>query len=64
MTKSRLNFVSINMEMEINSHDMEVVATFYFDKDITHDKIGTKKCNKFGRSGGDLIKEEEKALTG
>ena len=26
MTKSRLNFVSFDMEMEIDSQDMEVVA--------------------------------------
>ena len=63
VTKSRLNSVSFYVEMEMYSHDMEVVAPFSFDKDI-HDKIGTNKCNKFGRSGGDLIKEEEKALTG
>ena len=40
-----------------------MVAPFSFDKDI-HDKSGTNECNKIGRSGGDLIKEEEKALTG
>ena len=51
------------MEMEINSQDVEVVAPFFFDEDI-HDKSGTNECNKIGRSGGDLIKEEEKALTG
>ena len=49
--------------MDFKSHDMEVVAPFSFDKDI-HDKIGTNQCNKFGRSGGNLIKEEEKVLTG
>ena len=42
---------------------MEVVAPFSFDEE-THDKIGTNECNEFGKSGGDLIKEEEKALTG
>ena len=30
----------------------------------THDKIDTNECNKCCRSGGDLIKEEEKDLTG
>ena len=42
------------MEVDIDLHDMEVVAPFSVDRDI-HDKIGTNKCNKFGRSGGDLI---------
>ena len=51
------------MKMEINSQDMEVVAPFSFDEDI-QDKIWTKECNKIGRSRGNLIKEEEKALTG
>ena len=63
VTKSRLNFESFNMEMDINLHVMEVVAPFSFNKE-THDKIGTNKCNGFGRSGGDLLEEEEKALTG
>ena len=40
-----------------------MVAPFSFDEDI-HDKIGTNGCNKIGRNGGDLIKEEEKAVTG
>ena len=31
VTKSRLNFVSFDMEMEINLHDVEVVAPFSFD---------------------------------
>ena len=44
VTKSRLNFVSFDMEMEINLHDMEVVASFSFDGDI-HGKIGTNECN-------------------
>ena len=61
--KSRLNFESFDMEMDINLHVMEVVALFSFEKE-THDKIGTNECNEFGRSEGDLIKEEEKALTG
>ena len=47
-TKSRLSFVSFDMEMEINSRDVEVVAPFYFDEDIIHNKIGTKECNKCG----------------
>ena len=51
VTKSRLNFESFDMEMETNSHDMEVVAPFYFDEDIIHDKIGT---NTFPRRGGGL----------
>ena len=42
---------------------MKLVAPFSFDEDI-HDKIGTNECNKFGRSGGDIIKKKEKALTG
>ena len=42
---------------------MKVVAPFSFDKNI-HDKIGSNECDKFGRSGGDVIEEEEKALTG
>ena len=63
VTKSRLNFESVDMEMEINLQDMEVVAPFSFDEDI-HDKIVTNECNKIGRSRGDLIKEEEKALIG
>ena len=42
---------------------MEVVAPFSFDEDI-YDKIGINECNKFGGSGGYLIKEEETALTG
>ena len=41
---------------------MKVVAPFSFDKNI-HDKIGSNECDKFGRSGGDVIEEEEKALT-
>ena len=67
MTTSRLNFVSFEVEIKINLHDMEVVAPLFFDKNITkdiHDKIGTNKCNKFDRIGGDLIKKDEKALTG
>ena len=48
VTKSRLNFESFDMEMDINSHLMEVVAPFSFDKK-THDKIGT---NTFPRQGG------------
>ena len=63
VTKSRLNFESFDMEMDINSHVMEVVAPFSFNEE-THDKIGTNKCNEFGRSEGDLIKDEKKALTG
>ena len=63
VTKSRQNFELFDMEMVINSHVMEVVAPFSFDKE-THGKIATNKCNEFARSGGDLIKEEEKALTG
>ena len=43
VTKSRLNFVSFDMEMEINLQDMEVVAPFSFDEDIC-DKIGTNGC--------------------
>ena len=42
---------------------MEVVAPLSFDDDI-QDKIRTNKYNIVGRSGRDLIKEEEKALTG
>ena len=49
------------MEMVINLQDVEVVAPFSFNKDI-HDKIGTNECNNIGRSGRDIIKEEEKAL--
>ena len=63
VTKSRLNFESFDMEMDINLHVMEVVAPFSFGKE-THDKIGTNECNEFGRSEGDLIKEEKKTLTG
>ena len=54
VTESRLNFTWFGMEMEINPHDVEVVALFSFGEDI-HDNIGTNKCNKFCRSGGDLI---------
>ena len=42
---------------------MEVVSLVSFNENI-HDKIGTNECNKFGRSGGDIIKKKEKALTG
>ena len=35
----------------------------FSDKDI-HDKIGTNECNKFGKHGGDVSKEEEKASSG
>ena len=63
MTTSRLNFESFDMEMDIKSHDMEVVASFSFDGDI-HDKIGTNQCNKIDRSGRDRIKEEENSLKG
>ena len=63
VTKSRLNFESFDMEMEINSQDMEVVAPFFLNKDI-HDKIVTNECNKIGKSRGDLTKEEEKASIG
>ena len=41
VTKSRLNFESFDMEMDINVHVMEVVASFSFDEE-THDKIGRK----------------------
>ena len=61
VTKSRLNSVSFYVEMEMYSHDMEVVAPFSFDEDI-HNKIGTNECNKCGKSEGDLTKGEEKAL--
>ena len=57
VTKSRLNFESFDMEMDINSHVMKVVAPFSFDEE-TRDKIGTNKYNEFGRSRGDLIKEK------
>ena len=63
VTKSILNSVSFDTKMENNLHDMEVVVPFSFGEDI-HDKIRTSKCNNFGRSGGDLIKEEEKASIG
>ena len=39
------------------------MVAFSFDEDI-HDKIGTNECNKIGRNGEDLIKEEENAVTG
>ena len=32
--------------------------------DDIHEKTKTNECNKFGRSGGDVIKEEEKTSTG
>ena len=63
VTRTTLNLESFVMEMELESHDMEMVVPISSDEDI-HDKIGTNECNKFGRSGGDVIKEEEKASTG
>ena len=42
VTKSILNFESFDMEIDINLHVMEVVASFSFDGE-THDKIGTKR---------------------
>ena len=58
VTKSRLHFVSFDMEMEINSQDMEVVAPFSFDDD-SHVKIGTNECNKIDRNGEDLMTRGE-----
>ena len=43
VTRTKLNFVLFDMEMEIDLRDMEVVASFSFDKDI-HNKIGTHQC--------------------
>ena len=63
VTRTTLNLESFDMEMELDSYDMEMVVPISSDEDI-HDKIGTNECNKFGRSGGDVIKEEEKASTG
>ena len=45
VTKSRLNFVLFDMEMEMNSQGVEVVSPFSFDEDI-HDKIGTNECRE------------------
>ena len=63
VTRTTLNLKSFDMEMELDSYDMEMVVPISSDEDI-HDKIETNECNKFGRSGGDVIKEEEKASTG
>ena len=56
-------FKSFDVEMEVESYDVEMVVSISSDEDI-HDKIGTNECNKFGRSRGNVIKEEEKAPTG
>ena len=58
-----LNLESVDVEMEVESYDMDMVVPKSSDKDI-NDKIETNECNKFGRSRGNVIKEEEKASTG
>ena len=65
---TKLNFALLDMEMKTDLYDIEIVAPFSFDKDIDvdeniHEKIGTNKYNKFGRSEGEVIQEEEKALS-
>ena len=63
VTQTTLNLESFDVEMEVESYDMDMVAPKSSDKDI-HNKIETNECNKFGRSQGNVIKEEEKASTG
>ena len=54
MTRTKMNFVLFDMEIESDSYDLEMVVRCYFYEDI-HDKIRRNKCNKFGRSGGDDV---------
>ena len=55
-----LKLESFDMETKLESNDLTIVVPGSSDEDV-HDKIETNERNKFGRSGGDVIKEEEKA---
>ena len=58
-----LNVESFDMETKLESYDLTIVVPISSDEDI-HNKIETNERNKFGRSGGDVSKEEEKASKG
>ena len=60
---SKLNLESFDMELELDLYHMKMIVPISSDEE-SHKKIGTNKCNNFGRNRGDVIKEEEKTSTG
>ena len=63
VTRTKLNSGSFDMEIELDLYDMEIAAPFSFNEDI-YEKIGTNECNTIGKSGEDIIEEEQKSSTG
>ena len=60
VTRTKLNSGSFDMEIELDLYDMEIAAPFSFNEDI-YEKIGTNECNTIGKSGEDIIEEEQKS---